>query len=77
MLKTKIRALWRYVMFRITYSYFRKDNNGKLIGSPIIKHVDGKTLKQVNDTFNFIRYNHDVSRCSIINFMEVEEIKEH
>ena len=46
-------------MFRITYSYFRKDNNGKLIGSPIIKHVDGETLKQVNDTFNYIRYNND------------------
>ena len=64
-------------MFRITYSYFRKDNNGKLIGAPIIKHVDGETLKQVNDTFNFIRYNNDVSRYSIINFIEVEEIKEH
>lgn len=64
-------------MFRITYSYFRKDNNGKLIGSPIIKHVDGNTLKHVNDTFNFIRYNNDVSRYSIINFVEVEEIKEH
>lgn len=48
-------------MFRITYSYFRKDNNGKLIGSPIIKHV----------------YNNDVVRYSIINFEEVEEIKEH
>ena len=49
-------------MFRITYAYFRKDENGKLIGSPIIKHVDGETLKQVNDTFNFIRNNHNVSR---------------
>lgn len=64
-------------MFRITYDYFKKDNHGKLIGSPIIKHVDGETLKQVNDTFNFIRYNHNVSRYSIINFIEVEEIKEH
>jgi len=64
-------------MFRITYDYFRKDENGKLIGSPIIKHVDGETLKQVNDTFNFIRNNHNVSRYSIINFIEVEEIKEH
>lgn len=64
-------------MFRITYSYFRKDTNGKLIGSPIIKHVDGETLKQVNDTFSFIRNNHNVSRYSIINFIEVEEIKEH
>ena len=64
-------------MFRITYSYFRKYNNGKLIGSPILKHVDSDTLKQVNDTFNFIRYNNDVSRYSIINFIEVEEIKEH
>ena len=64
-------------MFRITYSYFRKNENGKLIGSPIIKHVDGETLKQVNDTFNFIRYNHNVSRYSTTNFIEVEEIKEH
>lgn len=64
-------------MFRITYSFFRKDSNGKLIGSPILKHVDGDTLKQVNDTFNFIRNNQNVAKYSIINFIEVEEIKEH
>lgn len=64
-------------MFRITYSYFRKDTDGKLIDEPIIRHVDGETLKQVNDTFNSIRYNNDVVKYSLINFMDVEEIKEH
>ena len=62
-------------MFRITYGYYKVDSNHKLIGSPIIKYVDGETVKQVNDAFSFIRNNHDST--TRIGFIEVEEIEEH
>lgn len=62
-------------MFRIIYSYSKVDSNYKLIGSPIIRYVDGETVKQVNDAFSFIRDNHDSTTC--IGFIKVEEIKEH
>ena len=64
-------------MFRITYSYSKVDSNYKLIGSPIIKYVDGETVKQVNDAFHFIGYNHDLSKYTPIRFWKVEEIEEH
>ena len=62
-------------MVRITYSYSKVDSNYKLIGSPIIKYVDGETVKQVNDAFSFIRNNQDSTTC--IGFIKVEEIEEH
>ena len=64
-------------MFRITYSYYRRDRNFESIGDAIVKYVDGETVKQVNDAFHFIRYNHDVAKYTPINFRKVEEIKEH
>ena len=62
-------------MFRITYAYYRKDENFEPIGDAIVKYVDGETVKQVNDAFSFIRNNHDSTTC--IGFIKVEEIKEH
>ena len=64
-------------MFRITYSYSKVDSNYKLIGSPIIKYVDGETVKQVNGAYSFIRDNHDLSKYTPTRFWKVEEIKEH
>ena len=64
-------------MFRITYSYYRRDKNFEPIGDAIVKYVDGGTVKQVNDAFDFIRYNHDVSKYTSTNFWKVEEIEEH
>ena len=61
----------------IIYSYSKVDSNYKLIGSPIIKYVDGETVKQVNDAFHFIGYNHDLSKYTPTRFWKVEEIKEH
>ena len=62
-------------MFRITYAYYRRDENFEPIGDAIVKYVDGETVKQVNDAFSFIRNNHDSTTC--IGFIKVEEIKEH
>ena len=62
-------------MFRITYGYYRRDENFEPIGDAIVKYVDGETVKQVNDAFSFIRNNHDSTTC--IGFIKVEEIKEH
>ena len=76
-LKTKIRALWRYIMFRITYGYYRIDENFEPIGDAIVKYVDGETVKQVNDAFHFIGYNHDLSKYTPTKFWKVEEIGEH
>ena len=64
-------------MFRITYSYYRRDKNFEPIGDAIVKYVDGETVKQVNNTFRSIRYNHDVSKYTPTNFWKVEEIEEH
>ena len=49
-------------MFRITYAYYRRDENFEPIGDAIVKYVDGETVKQVNDAFHFIGYNHDLSK---------------
>ena len=70
-------ALWRYVMFRITYGYYKINAWFKPIGTPYIGYVDGKTIKQVNDAFQLVRNNHDVSKYTPINFYRIEEIKEH
>ena len=64
-------------MFRITYSYYRKDKNLEPIGDAIVKYVDGETVKQVNDAFHSIQYNHNVAKYTPMNFRKVEEIKEH
>ena len=64
-------------MFRITYSYYRKDKNLEPIGDAIVKYVDGETVKQVNDAFHFVQYNHNVAKYTPMNFRKVEEIKEH
>lgn len=64
-------------MFRINYVFFKHDENFHPIGMPIHKYVEGKTIKELNDTFNLIRDNHDLARYSNIIFENIEEIKEH
>lgn len=64
-------------MFRITYTYYRIDKNFEPIGDAIVKYVEGETIKQVNDAFQSVRDNHDLSKYTPINFRYVEEIKEH
>ena len=65
-------------MFRITYGYYRRSENFDFTtGSPIIGYVDGETIKQVNDAFQSVRDNHDLSKYTPVNFCQVEEIKEH
>ena len=64
-------------MFRITYGYYKINAWFKPIGTPYIGYVDGKTIKQVNDAFQLVRNNHDVSKYTPINFYRIEEIKEH
>lgn len=64
-------------MFRITYGYFKIDENFEPIGDAIVRYVDGETVKQVNDAFQSVRDNHDLSKYTPINFRYIEEIKEH
>ena len=64
-------------MFRIVYSYYRRDKNFEPIGDAIVKYVDGETVKQVNDAFHSIQYNHDVAKYTPMRFRKVEEIEEH
>ena len=64
-------------MFRITYGYYRRDKNFEPIGDAIVKYVDGETIKQVNDAFHSIDYNHDLSKYTPTCFWKVEEIEEH
>lgn len=64
-------------MFRIIYGYYKINAWFKPIGTPYIGCVDGKTIKQVNDAFQLVRNNHDVSKYTPINFYRIEEIKEH
>ena len=64
-------------MVRIIYGYYKINAWFKPIGTPYIGYVDGKTIKQVNDAFQLVRNNHDVSKYTPINFYRIEEIKEH
>lgn len=64
-------------MFRITYSYFKVDENFKPIGDAFVKFVDGKTIQEVNNRFAEQRYYNDVTKYTPLNFMDVSEIKEH
>ena len=64
-------------MFRIIYGYYQINAWFKPIGTPYIGYVDGNTIKQVNDAFQLVRNNHDVSKYTPINFYRIEEIKEH
>ena len=64
-------------MFRITYGYYRRDKNFEPIGDAIVKYVEGETVKQVNDAFQSVRDNHDLSKYTPINFRYIREIKEH
>lgn len=64
-------------MFRITYGYYRRGKNFESIGDAIVKYVDGETVKQVNDAFHSIGYNHDLSKYTPTEFWKVEEIEEH
>ena len=64
-------------MFRITYAYYRKDENFEPIGDAIVKYVDGETVKQVNGAYSFVRDNHDLSKYTPTRFWKVEEIEEH
>ena len=64
-------------MFRIIYEYFKVNAWLKPIGTPYVRYVDGKTIKQVNDAFQHVRDNHDLSKYTPIRFWKVEEIEEH
>ena len=64
-------------MFRIIYEYFKINAWFKPIGTPYVGYIDGKTIKQVNDAFQSVRDNHDLSKYTPINFRYIEEIKEH
>lgn len=64
-------------MFRIVYGYYRIDENFELIGDAIVRCVEGETIKRVNDVFQSVRDNHDLSKYTPINFRYIEEIKEH
>ena len=64
-------------MFRIIYGYYKINAWFKPIVTPYIGYVDGKTIKQVNDAFQLVRNNHDVSKYTPINFYRIEKIKEH
>ena len=65
-------------MFRIVYGYYRRSENFNFTtGSPIIGYVDGKTIKQVDEAFQLVRNNHDVSKYTPIDFRYIREIKEH
>lgn len=64
-------------MFRILYGYFKINEKFEPIGTPYVGYVDGKTIKQVNNAFQSVRDNHDLSKYTPINFYRVEEIKEY
>lgn len=64
-------------MFRIIYGYFKINENFEPIGTPFVGYVDGKTIKQVNDAFQLVRDNHDLSKYTPTTFYRIEEIKEH
>ena len=64
-------------MFRITYSYFKVDENFKPIGDAFVKFVDGETIQEVNNRFAEQRYYNDVTKYTPLNFMDVSEVKEH
>lgn len=64
-------------MFRIVYNYFKVDTNYKPIGKPIVKHVDGNTINELNQKFFMLRNENDLSKFTPLNFMDILEIKEH
>lgn len=64
-------------MFRITYSYFKVDENFRPVGDVIVKYVEGESVEEVNKRFNEKRYYNDLVRFTALNFISVEEIKEH
>ena len=64
-------------MFRIIYGYFKMNAWFKPIGTPYVRCVEGETIKQVNNAFQFVRNNHDVLKYTPITFYRIEEIKEH
>ena len=63
-------------MYRINYRYYERDEKDRVCpkGFPIESFVDGETIKQVNNNFANIRYNHDVFRYTMIIFDSVEEL---
>ena len=64
-------------MFRIIYDYFKVNAWLKPIGTPYVGYVDGKTIKQVNNAFQHVRDNHDLSKYTPTEFWKVEEIGVH
>lgn len=64
-------------MFRITYNYFKVDENFRPVGDVIVKYVEGESVEEVNKRFNEKRYCNDLVRFTALNFISVEEIKEH
>ena len=65
-------------MYRITYAYWKPIKNhpewGKY-GESIKDYVYGDTLEEVFDNFNMVRYQHDVVKYSMIDFINIEEIE--
>lgn len=64
-------------MFRITYDYFKVDENFRPIGDVIIKYVEGESVEEVNRRFNEKRNLNDLVKFTTLHFVSVEEIKEH
>ena len=65
-------------MYRITYAYWKPIKEhpewGKY-GESIKDYVYGDTLEEVCDNFNMVRYQHDVVKYSMIDFINIEEIE--
>jgi hypothetical protein len=61
------------IMYTITYGYYKRDKMFKEVGNCIEKHVDGKTLAEVNEKFHQIKDNHDITKYSMIYFHDVFE----
>lgn len=64
-------------MFRITYDYFKVDENFRPIGDVIVEYVEGESVEEVNRRFNEKRVFNDLVRFTTLHFVSVEEIKEH
>lgn len=65
-------------MYRITYAYWKPIKEhpewGKY-GESVKDYVYGDTLEEVCDVFNMVRYQHDVVKYSMIDFINIEEIE--
>ena len=46
--------------YRINYSYWKLDNDMRYVGEPILKHVDGDTIEEVDIAFRMVRNNNNL-----------------